>query len=246
MSDLKVAVIIPALSEEESIGQVIDAIPKRYRDLVVVGDNGSTDKTADVARSHGAHVVLAQPRGYGSACLAAVQHALTFEPTILVFLDADYSDYPEDMIDILDELENKNLDMVIGSRALTAESRRALLPQARFGNWLATALMFLRFGTRFTDLGPFRAIRVSAYNLINMQDKNFGWTIEMQIKAIRAGLRVGEVPVRYRTRIGKSKITGTIRGTIGAGTKILWTLAKYSFFQLPKEMGSPSPTKSNV
>lgn len=246
MNDLKVAVIIPALNEEESIGKVIKEIPKVYRDLVVVGDNGSTDKTADVARSQGAHVVLAQPRGYGSACLAAVEYALTFEPTVLVFLDADYSDYPEDMIDILDELEKNGLDLVIGSRALTPESRRALLPQARFGNWLATALMFLRFGTRFTDLGPFRAVRVPAYNLIDMQDKNFGWTIEMQIKAIRAGLSVGEVPVRYRSRIGKSKITGTIRGTIGAGTKILWTLAKYSFFQLPGAIGSPSPTKSNV
>lgn len=228
MTKNKFAVIIPALNEADSIGEVISHIPSRFRELVVVSDNGSTDNTPEVAKSNGAHVVTSKMRGYGSACLAGIAYAMRFEPSILIFLDGDYSDFPEDMDLIVNELEAKELDLVIGSRTLGLADPGALLPQARFGNWLATRLMYLRYGHKFSDLGPFRAIRANALRKIEMVDQNFGWTVEMQIKALRHGLPVGEVPVRYRKRIGVSKITGTVKGTILAGIKIIWTIWKYS------------------
>lgn len=219
--------VIPALNEAESIGEVITHIPSKFRDLVIVADNGSTDATVALARSAGAQVVTSNTRGYGSACLAGIEHALKSAPEIVVFLDGDYSDFPEDMNDLIQALEDNGLDLVIGSRNLGRAEPGALLPQARFGNWLATRLMYLRYGHLFTDLGPFRAIRTTALLRLNMMDKNFGWTVEMQIKALREGLSVGEVSVRYRKRIGVSKITGTVKGTILAGIKILWTIAHY-------------------
>ena len=223
------AVIIPAFNEEQSVGLVINHIPAEFRQNVIVADNGSTDRTAEIARGLGAMVVNAPRRGYGSACLAGIAEAKKRDPELYVFLDSDFSDYPEDMSAIVDKLLSENLDLVIGSRMQGLAEPGALLPQARFGNRLATLLLALRYGYRFTDLGPFRSIRASALEKIQMCDPNFGWTMEMQIKALRHGLRVGEVPVRYRKRIGKSKITGTLKGTILAGYKILWTLARYSF-----------------
>ena len=226
---MRTVVIIPAFNEEKSIGSVIDHIPTEYRGVVIVVDNGSTDGTGNVARMKGAHVVREERRGYGSACLAGIESALKYDPELFIFLDADFSDYPEDMSELVDTLETNHLDLVIGSRTLDRGARSALLPQARFGNWLATYLMFLRFRFRFTDLGPFRAIRAKSLKQIQMRDTNFGWTMEMQVKALKYGLRVGETPVRYRKRIGTSKITGTVKGTVMAGFKILWTLARYSF-----------------
>lgn len=223
----RTAVIIPALNEEESIGLVIASIPDQFKQLVIVADNGSSDRTIEMAMAHGAQVAVALKRGYGSACLAGIAFAKQFEPEIYIFIDGDYSDYPEDMSNIVEALINKNLDLVIGSRALGQAENGSLLPQARFGNWLATQLIYLRYGFRYSDLGPFRAIQASALARLQMSDQNFGWTVEMQIKALRQGLNIGEVSVRYRKRIGHSKITGTVRGTIKAGFKILWTIAKY-------------------
>jgi len=229
-SDLKTAVIIPALNEAKSIAEVINHIPEPFRELIVVADNGSSDGTGDIAKRLGAHVVIASERGYGSACLSGIAFAQKFQPDIFIFLDADYSDHPEDMNELVGALLEKNLDLVIGSRTLGGAEAGALLPQARFGNWLATRLMFLRFGYLYSDLGPFRAVRAAALHRLNMQDRNFGWTVEMQIKALRQRLRVGEVSVRYRKRIGVSKITGTVKGTVLAGIKILWTIGRYGIF----------------
>lgn len=226
-NDIKSAVIIPALNEAESISEVIKRIPDPFRELIVVADNGSSDGTGEIAKALGAHVVLASERGYGSACLSGIAYVQRFQPGIYIFLDADFSDHPEDMTNVVGSLFENNLDLVIGSRTLGGAEPGALLPQARFGNWLATRLMYVRFGYLYSDLGPFRAIRAEALQRLNMQDRNFGWTVEMQIKALREELRVGEVSVRYRKRIGVSKITGTIKGTILAGIKILWTIGRY-------------------
>ena len=226
-NEIRSAVIIPALNEAKSISEVIKHIPEPFRELIIVADNGSSDGTGEIAKTLGAHVVLASERGYGSACLSGFAYAQRFEPGIYIFLDADYSDHPEDMTKIVGALLEKNLDLVIGSRNIGGAEPGALLPQARFGNWLATRLMYLRFGYLYSDLGPFRAIRAEALQRLNMQDRNFGWTVEMQIKALCEGLRVGEVSVRYRKRIGVSKITGTIKGTVLAGIKILWTIGRY-------------------
>ena len=233
-------IIIPVLNEEDSIGLVLDAIPKPYRERVIVADNGSTDQTAVVAKNRGAEVVRASPRGYGSACLAGIQAAKAHTPQYYIFLDGDYSDYPEDLPKLMEKIESENLDLVIGSRNLGEAEEGALLPQARFGNWLATTLMALRFGYRFSDLGPFRVIRAEALHRIDMVDQNFGWTMEMQVKALKYKLKVGEVSVRYRKRVGVSKITGTIKGTFLAGYKILFTLAKYS---LPTSANPPKDQK---
>ncbi len=224
---MKTVVIIPALNEADSIAKVLGHIPAPFRSHVIVADNGSSDHTGEIAVALGAQVVTASRRGYGSACLAGIEFARGARPDIYIFLDADYSDYPEDMTEMVNTLITKNLDLVIGSRMSGLAEAGSLLPQARFGNNLATWLMYLRFGYRFSDLGPFRAIRAEALNLIQMQDPNFGWTIEMQIKALKFGLKVCEIPVHYRKRIGKSKITGTFKGTLQAGIKILWTIFKY-------------------
>lgn len=227
----RIAVIIPAWNEEGSIGRVIDDLPKGWVHSVIVADNNSTDYTADVARKFGATVVPAKRQGYGSACLAAMQYLENLpaddQPEIVVFVDADYSDHPEQLPWLAGPILEGTADFVIGSRMLKAQPAGALLPQAIFGNKLACLLMRLLFAQRYTDLGPFRAISWGALQQIQMRDPNFGWTVEMQIKAARHHLRILEVPVDYRPRIGFSKITGTISGTIRAGYKILWTIFRY-------------------
>ncbi len=214
----RIGVIIPALNEEEAISKVIEAVPD-WVDCIVVADNGSQDRTGEVARKSGARVVREDERGYGAACLAGL---LTLPSSdIIVFLDGDYSDHPEDMEQIIGPILRGGADLVIGSRVLGGAERGSLTPQQLFGNWLATRLIRLIWGIQFSDLGPFRAIRDDALRMLEMEDRNFGWTVEMQVKAAKAGLKCVEVPVRYRKRIGVSKVSGTLSGTVKAGTKIL-------------------------
>jgi glycosyltransferase involved in cell wall biosynthesis len=224
---LNASVVIPVFNERESLPLVVDAIPKGLVETIVVVDNGSTDDTALVAAGLPVRLVREPRRGYGSACLAGVA-ALPPETDVIVFLDGDFSDHPEEMPRLLDAIA-AGADLVIGSRMLGDAEPGALLPQARFGNRLACFLIRLLYGHRYSDLGPFRAIRREAYRRIGMEDTNFGWTCEMQVKAVRRRLRIAEVPVSYRKRVGVSKITGTVSGTLRAGYKILWTIARYGF-----------------
>jgi rSAM/selenodomain-associated transferase 1 len=224
-----IGVVIPALNEEKSIGKVLTAIPG-WVDTIVVADNGSTDDTAREARERGATVVSEPRRGYGAACLAGI--AALDDPDVVVFLDGDYSDHPEEMDLLVDPILDDQADMVAGSRVLGRREAGALTPQARFGNWLSCSLIRILWGSRYTDLGPFRAIRRSTLKGLRMQDPNYGWVVEMQIKATLGPSKVLEVPVRYRRRIGRSKVSGTIRGAVGAGTKILWTIFRASLGQL--------------
>lgn len=221
-------VLIPAYNEEQSIAHVIKDIPEVVRHIVVVNNN-SNDRTASVALSAGA-IVLDEPQmGYGNACLKGMSYLadLPVPPHIVVFLDGDYSDYPEQLRDLIRPILVEGYDMVIGSRAKGArESGSMTLPQV-FGNWLATTLMRWMYQTNYSDLGPFRAIRWDKLLALGMVDKNYGWTIEMQIKAAKAGLKTTEVPVDYKKRIGISKVSGTVKGVFGAGYKILWTIWKY-------------------
>ena len=214
-------VIIPALNEEDSIAGVIGEIPD-WVDRIIVADNGSTDRTAERARGAGADVVAAPQRGYGSACLAGI--AAAGETDILVFVDGDLADYPERMNTLVDPIGGGKAEFVIGSRVLGGAEAGSLTATQRFGNWLACRLIRLFWGVHHTDLGPFRAITREALDRLDMQDRDFGWTVEMQVKAAQQGMRVIEVPVPYRKRIGRSKISGTIRGTFAAGTKILWVI----------------------
>lgn len=223
---LRVAVIIPALDEEAAIGRVLEDLPRAGVVEVLVVDNGSRDRTAEVARAHGARVVAEPRRGYGAACLAGI--AALSDCDAVAFLDADYSDHPEELPRVLEPLASGRADLAVGSRMLLPASRAALLPQARFGNWLASRLLRLRFGVAVTDLGPFRAVTRSALALLAMDDRDYGWTVQMQARALRLGLRVVEVPVSYRPRIGTSKISGTVVGSVRAGVKILATIARES------------------
>jgi glycosyltransferase involved in cell wall biosynthesis len=223
-------VIIPAYNEEKSISLVLQDIPKELVREVIVCNNNSTDRTAEVARKQGATVVDQPRKGYGSACLKGMAYIAAKpreeQPDIIVFLDGDYSDHPEEMPDLVKPILEDDMDMVIGSRALGNMERGAMMPQQIFGNWLATNLIRLFYNYNFTDLGPFRAIRWDRLLEIDMQDPDFGWTVEMQVKAAKYKLNCTEVPVRYRRRVGVSKVSGTIRGTVLAGHKILWTIFK--------------------
>ena len=221
----RISIIIPAYNEESSIGLVLDALPQEKIHEIIVVDNGSTDATARVAQEHGARVVKEPRKGYGSACLKGIDELDA--PDIVVFIDGDFSDFPEEIVLLIRPIENGEKDFVLGSRMILPKSQSALLPQARYGNRLAVFLIKLFFKHEFTDLGPFRAIRYSSFMSIGMKDMDFGWTVEMQIKAVRNGLRIREVPVNYRKRIGISKITGTVLGTFRAGTKIIYTIFKY-------------------
>lgn len=224
---MRTAVVIPARNEEASLSLVLDAIPAHLVDEVVVVDNASTDRTAEIARSRGASILFEPRPGYGAACLRGIEYLKLKRPDVVVFLDADFSDHPEELPFLLEPIARDSADLVIGSRVRGPREKGALLPQARAGNWLATRLMRLLYGGRFTDLGPFRAIRFGALVELGMADRSFGWTAEMQVKALLAGLRTAEVPVSYRRRVGVSKITGTVSGTIRAGAQILWTLARH-------------------
>ena len=221
----RISIIIPAYNEEDSIGLVLKALPRQIIQEIIVVDNGSTDETARVAIENGARVVKESKKGYGSACLKGIEGLDA--PDIVVFLDGDFSDFPEEIISLIDPIEKEDKDFVIGSRMILPNSRAALLPQARYGNQFAVFLIKLFFKHTYTDLGPFRAIRYNSLMSIGMQDTNFGWTVEMQIKAIKKGLRIIEVPVNYRERVGVSKITGTVSGTFKAGVKIIYTIFKY-------------------
>ena len=223
---MRVSVVIPVFNERDSLPLVVRDIPRPPVSGIVVVDNGSTDDTALVARDLPVRVVREDRRGYGSACLAGVAALEADPPDVLVFLDGDFSDHPEEMPRLLEAIEH-GADLVIGSRVLGRSEKGALLPQARFGNRLACVLIRLLYGHRYTDLGPFRAIRWDAYRRLRMADRTFGWTCEMQVKALVCGLSVAEVPVSYRRRVGVSKITGTVTGTLRAGWKILWTIARY-------------------
>ena len=230
MSKTIIDVIIPAYNEEASIANVLADIPKDLVREILVCNNASKDNTAKVAAENGA-TVLEQPRmGYGSACLKGIKYLKNKkpddQPDIVVFLDGDYSDHPEEMEHLVKPIIENGIDMVIGSRALGDMEKGAMQPQQIFGNWLATTLIKLFYGYEFTDLGPFRAIRFDKLIEIEMEDPDFGWTVEMQVKAAKYKLKCTEVPVTYRRRIGISKVSGTVKGTFLAGHKILWTIFK--------------------
>lgn len=227
----KTVVIIPALNEERSIGQVIGDIPRDLATEIVVVDNGSTDSTAQVASDSGATVIDEGKMGYGQACLAGISYikSSSYVPDIIVFLDGDYSDYPQEMKTLISPITEDGYDLVIGSRTIGERQKGALLPQALVGNYVATRLIKLFYGVSFTDLGPFRAIRYDKLLSLGMRDRTYGWTVEMQIKAAKKGLRCAEVPVSYRKRIGTSKITGTITGSFMAGVKIIWMIFRQLF-----------------
>ena len=223
-------VIIPALNEEKAIAKVIADIPKAVTEVVVI-DNGSTDLTSVVAREAGATVLKESRAGYGYACLKGIAYLKDKQKDgdIVVFLDGDYSDYPEELISLVAPIEKGNYDLVIGTRNNPLLQKGALTPQQRFGNALATQLMALFYGGKYTDLGPFRAISFDALDRLKMQDKTYGWTVEMQLKALKYKLKYTEIPVNYRPRIGESKVSGTIKGTIMAGYKILGWIFIYAF-----------------
>lgn len=223
-------VIIPAYNEENAVGKVVKAIPKDLVREIVVVNNNSSDETSTIAGNAGATVLMQRDRGYGNACLKGIEYLKLKDegdPDVVVFLDADFSDFPEEMVRIVAPIQQGKAELVIGSRALGKKEKGSMLIQQRFGNWLATTLIHRIYKYRYTDLGPFRAIRMDKLELICMRDRTYGWTVEMQLKALKHGLLIQEVPVSYRKRIGKSKITGTVSGTLGAGWKILATIWKY-------------------
>ncbi|HET9316445.1 MAG TPA: glycosyltransferase family 2 protein [Vicinamibacteria bacterium] len=222
----RVVVVIPAIDEEPAIGRVLADIPRSVSEVIVV-DNGSRDRTADVAAAMGATVVHEPRRGYGQACLAGV--AAAGDADILVFLDGDGSDHPEQLADVLGPVARGEADLVIGSRALGRSAPGAHPWHAVMGTRLCVSLMNRLIGTAATDLGPFRAITASALRRLDMRDRDFGWTVEMQVKARRHGLRVREVPVDYRPRIGRSKVSGTLGGSVRAGVKILAVIARHAW-----------------
>ncbi|TNJ43845.1 glycosyltransferase family 2 protein [Tamlana fucoidanivorans] len=226
----KIKVIIPAFNEADSIGLVVKDIPKQVDEVVVVNNN-SNDSTELNAKKAGATVLKEIHKGYGHACLKGLAYIanLPQKPDIIVFLDGDYSDYPEELDNIVAPIIEKNIDFVIGARVKALRASGSMTIPQIFGNWLATTLMKLFFRAQFTDLGPFRAIKYDKLVGLNMEDKTYGWTIEMQLKVLKQKLSYTEIPVKYRNRIGTSKVSGTIKGAVLAGVKILGWIFKYSF-----------------
>ena len=222
-------IVIPAYNEEASIPLVIGDIDKSLVRNIIVVNNNSTDNTVSAAKEAGAIVIHEEFQGYGAACLKGIDHVNNSTPPadILVFMDADYSDYAEELPALLKPIIAGDVDFTIGSRALGKREKGAMMPQQLFGNWLATFLLRVFYKAEFTDLGPFRAIKLSTLNSLEMKDKTFGWTVEMQIKIAKLNVKYAEFPARYRKRVGVSKITGTLKGTILAGYKIIHTLIKY-------------------
>ncbi|NER10369.1 Glycosyl transferase family 2 [Muriicola jejuensis] len=225
----EIVVIIPAFNEGNSIGKVVGEIPDVVSEIIVVNNN-STDQTAAEAKAAGATVLLEENMGYGYACLKGINYLQNRSktPTIVVFMDGDYSDYPEDLHKVIRPILEGDVDFVIGARTGALREKGSMTPQQRFGNGLATFLMRVIYGSKFTDLGPFRAIRYKALLALEMEDKTYGWTVEMQLKALKKRIAYTEVPVRYKKRIGISKVSGTVKGTIFAGIKILGWIFKYS------------------
>ncbi len=224
-----IKVIIPAFNEADSIGKVIHELPKSVSEIIVINNN-STDATEENARNAGATVLTEVRKGYGYACLCGMDYLAkqSKPPDIVVFIDGDYSDYPEELDKVVAPILNDGLDFVVGSRVKELREEGSMTPQQIFGNWLATSLMKLFFRATFTDLGPFRAIKYAQLLALKMQDKTYGWTVEMQLKALKQKLTYTEVPVRYKKRIGISKVSGTVKGSIFAGIKILGWIFKYS------------------
>jgi glycosyltransferase involved in cell wall biosynthesis len=225
----EILVIIPAYNEANSIGKVISEIPDLISEIIVVNNN-STDNTAAAAAAAGATVLIEEQMGYGYACLQGINYASkrSKTPDIIVFMDGDYSDFPEDLYKVIAPILSGEADFVIGARKKALREQGSMTPQQVFGNWLATSLMRLLFQARFTDLGPFRAIRFEQLKALEMEDKTYGWTVEMQLKVLKRKITYTEVPVRYKKRIGVSKVSGTIKGSIFAGIKILGWIFKYS------------------
>lgn len=224
-----VKVIIPAYNEEKAIVNVIHEIPNLVSEIIVV-DNNSSDTTSSVAKAAGATVLFEPRKGYGYACLKGMEYIekQNQKPDIIVFLDGDYSDYPEELLKIIDPIWHHNYDMVIGARVKRLREKGSMTPQQVFGNALATFLMKLFFNATFSDLGPFRAIKYEKLIALQMEDKTYGWTVEMQLKVLKQKLSYTEIPVRYKNRIGVSKVSGTVKGTIMAGIKIIGWILKYS------------------
>lgn len=229
MNKLDIRVIIPVLNEQNSVGLVIDEIPKDWVSEIIVVDNGSIDNTYQEAKAKNATTLKESARGYGYACLKGMEHiaSSSTQPDIVVFLDGDHSDYPQQLVKLVQPIIEDEADLVIGSRTLGKKEKGSMTPQQIFGNWLATTLIYLFYKKKYTDLGPFRAIDYASLLKINMQDRTYGWTVEMQLKATKLNLRTKEIPVNYRQRIGVSKISGTVKGTLAAGYKILYTIFKY-------------------
>lgn len=224
-----IKVIIPAFNEEKAIVNVINEIPTIVSEVIVV-DNNSNDETAFVAKKAGATVLSETKKGYGYACLKGLEYIENQDkkPEIIVFLDGDYSDYPEELLKLIEPILNDDVDFVIGARDKKFREKGAMTPQQVFGNWLATFLMKVFFKAKFSDLGPFRAIKYQKLVALQMEDKTYGWTVEMQLKALKQNLKYTEIPVRYKNRIGVSKVSGTVKGTIMAGVKIIGWILKYS------------------
>jgi len=225
-----IKVIIPAYNEQDSIGKVIGDIPKIVDEIIVISNN-STDKTVENAKKAGATVLFENRKGYGYACLKGMDYIAKKEitPEVVVFLDGDYSDYPEQLTTLVNPILIDNLDFVVGARIKELRESGTMTPQQVFGNWLATFLMKILFNAKFTDLGPFRAIKYNKLLALKMKDTTYGWTVEMQLKVLKQELTYKEVPMKYRIRIGVSKVSGTIKGSILAGVKILGWIFKYSF-----------------
>lgn len=226
--ETNIKVIIPAFNEENAVGKVVNAIPKHLVSEIIVVNNNSNDQTKSVAKAAGATVLDEPRKGYGRACLKGIEY-LKNSPAktdIVVFLDADFSDYPEELPNVVAPILKQNYDMVIGSRDLGRREKSSMTPQQIFGNWLATLLIAIFYKVKYTDLGPFRAIKYKSLLELNMQDKTYGWTVEMQVKAAKKKLKSIEVPVNYKVRIGKSKVSGTVKGTVLAGYKIITTIFK--------------------
>ena len=225
----KVFVVIPAFNEEKSIGKVINAIPNVPRKNIVVVNNGSTDQTQQVVESSGATVLFENRMGYGWACLKGCDFVEKMDGETIVFLDGDFSDYPEELPKVIAPIYERDMDLVIGSRALGNREKGSMTIPQEFGNWLSSKLLKIFYGVNYTDLGPFRAMRFDSYKRLGMSDKTYGWTIEMQIKAAQKKMKYCEVSVDYKVRIGQSKVSGTIKGAVMAGIKIIFAVFKYKF-----------------
>jgi len=225
-------VIIPAYNEEKSIAKVIQDLPSIVDEIVVVSNN-SSDETIDVAKKAGATVLTEKRRGYGYACLKGISYikSQSIKPDIIVFIDGDYSDYPNELNKLIAPITNEDFDFVLGARSKKLREKGSMTIPQIFGNWLATSLMAFFFNSKFTDLGPFRAIKYNKLIDLNMKDKTYGWTVEMQLKAIKRNYLYKEIHMKYRNRIGISKVSGTLKGTIFAGIKILYWIVKYSFIK---------------